>query len=218
MKSRDYKVCRENIYVGSLVITNKIYFIKEDNPHMEKKAEWLDTKTCTLYRNILFVPNDELLADDLLYNSPNYPVLNMTDPNLINFKGDSIIIKDTCNLEELLKYFNFKDELTYEDIIKIRKMFFTGRFAMDNCTLFGYSEVEPSGLKSYDDGLDKLYNTHRKFMKTNNGILSDKYWHALDQRGNNKLIDILYYEDMQIDTFKPSKKEGKIKSLKKIKK
>ena len=218
MKSRNYKVHRENIYVGSVVRTNKIYFIKEDNPHMKKETEWLDTETWTLYRNILFVPNDALLADDLLYNSPNYPILNMTDLNLISLKGNNTVIKDTCNLNEILKYFNFNSELTYEDIIKIRKIFFTGRFAMDNCSLFGYTEIEPSTLKPYDDGLDRSYNTYRKFTKTNSGILSDEYWYALDQRGNNKLIDVIYYENMSIDTFKPSKKEGKIKSLKHIKK
>lgn len=45
---------------------------------------------------MLFVPNKENLVDDLLYKSPNYPVLNVIDDEkCLNLKGRNIVIRNS---------------------------------------------------------------------------------------------------------------------------
>jgi len=52
----------------------------------------------------LFVPNEEKESNDLLYRSPSYPILNITDDDTcLNLGEKSIVIKDATNLAELLE-------------------------------------------------------------------------------------------------------------------
>ena len=136
-----------------------------------------------LSASIIPVINEDKLSNDLLYQSPNYPILNVTDDETcLNLGDNSIVIKDACNLAALLEYFGYKKDLTFEDIMKIRKTFFTGRFAKDNCQLFGWKETMAEDVTFYTNGvevnnpkeLEKFYNskaTHLIRIKRN----TDKY-------------------------------------------
>lgn len=153
MENRNYKVNRDNIYVGEVVRTDSIYRYNGDTDFFRTKPVMLDTGSWFSYRSMLFVPNEELLSNDLLYQSPNYPILNVTDDNICLSLGEkSIVIKDACNLAALLEYFGYNRELTFEDILKIRNTFFTGRFAKDNCELFGWKETMAEDVTFYAYG------------------------------------------------------------------
>ena len=108
MENRNYKVNRDNIYVGEVVRTDSIYRYNGDTDFFRTKPGMLDTGSWFSYRSMLFVLNEELLSNDLLYQSPNYPILNVTDDNTCLSLGEkSIVIKDACNLAALLEYFGY---------------------------------------------------------------------------------------------------------------
>lgn len=149
----NYKVCRDNVYLGAVVKTNSVYRYEGESDGFGIKTGQLMTGSWRHYRSMLFEPNENGLAKDLLYNSPNYPVLNITDDETcLKISSDTIVIKDACNLGQLLEYFGYNQELTFKDLVTIRKKFFTGRFAIDNCELFGYKESQPKDWIFYENG------------------------------------------------------------------
>ena len=129
MENKKYVVCRDNIYVGEVVRTDSIFRYDGDNNFFRTKPGQLMTGSWRSYRSMLFVPNEDKLSNDLLYISPNYPILNVTDDETcLNLRENSIVIKDACNLAVLLEYFGYKKDLTFEDIMKIRKTWIYVKF------------------------------------------------------------------------------------------
>ena len=233
MENKKYVVCRDNIYVGEVARTDSIYRYEGDRDYFGTKPGQLDTNSWRSYRSMLFVPNQDKLSNDLLYRSPNYPILNVTDDKTcLNLGKNSIVIKDACNLAALLEYFGYKKDLTFEDIMKIRKTFFTGRFAKDNCQLFGWEEVMAEDVTFYDKG-GKVTNPrelerrrrqfraeqqagHRMFSGVSESPLPREYWDVLDERGDNTLIDAIKYWNEKMNAFTPRKQEGPVKRLKRF--
>lgn len=233
MENRNYKICRDDIYVGFVVRTSNIYrFEGEKNSFGYYKSGMLYTDNWFPYRSMLFVPNEERLSNDLLYQSPNYPILNITDNNICLGLGEnSIVIKDACNLAALLEYFGYNKDLTFEDILKIRKTFFTGRFAKDNCELFGYKETMAEDVTFFAYGKEvtdpkevekkrrqfraEQQAGHRSFYGIFEHVLPSEYWDVLDYRGDKSLIEAIKWHE-KIDAFKPNKEEGPVKKLKPI--
>jgi len=233
MENKKYIVCRDNIYVGELVRTDSIYRYEGEDDFFRIKPGQLSTGSWRSYRSMLFVPNEDKLSNDLLYRTPNYPILNVTDDQTcLNLGENSIVIKDACNLATLLEYFGYKKDLTYEDIIKIRRTFFTGNFAENNCELFGYKETMAEDLTFYDKGekvtnpialakrrmqyrLDQLAG-HRMFSGVAESPLPSEYWDVLDERGNNSFMDVIEGWDEKMNAFAPHKEEGPVKRLKRF--
>ena len=119
MESRNYTVCRDDIFVGSVVKTDMVVRCESDIPFFDVQPGKLDTGAYKEYRSMLFVPDRNNFACDLLYNSPNYTALNVSDDAIsLATPENSIVVKDWYNLEELLRYFGYPSELTYEDIVK----------------------------------------------------------------------------------------------------
>lgn len=232
MRNPNYKVCRDNIYVGEVAKTNSIYRYEGDTDFFRTKPGQLNTGSWFHYRSMLFVPSEQKLADDLLYSATNYPILNITDDDIcLGINTDTIIIKDACNLAQLLEYLNYNQELTFEDLVDIRKKLFTGRFAMDNCELFGWKEDQPEDWTYYEGYNQPITDSrrikqkiadakkdqnagHRMFTGTSEGILRREYWDVLDSMGNKRLIDVLSGE--RINAFTPAEEEGLVKKLKRF--
>ena len=233
MENKKYVVCRDNIYVGEVVRTDSIYRYEGDDDFFRTKPGQLRAGSWRSYRSMLFVPNEDKLSNDLLYRTPNYPILNVTDDETcLNLGENSIVIKDACNLATLLEYFGYKKDLTYEDIIKIRRTFFTGNFAENNCELFGYKETMAEDLTFYDKGkkvtnpialakrrmqyrLDQLAG-HRMFSGVSDSPLPSEYWDVLDERGNNSFMDVIEGWDEKMNAFAPHKEEDPVKRLKRF--
>lgn len=230
MRARDYKVCRDDIYVGSVVKTDKIFRYEGEFDFFQTKPGQLDTGAYRHYRSMLFVPDENNFANDLLYNSPNYTALNVTNDAIsLATPEDSIILKDNYNLSELLKYFGYPEELTYQQIVEIRKRFFNGHFAKDNCELFGWKEDMPKDWTYYRDGKEVTnplrlrllqYKQeiarrmgHRSFSGINGAVLDEKLWDVLDKMGNHSFVDVLFRYDDHIDAFKPHREEENVYTL-----
>ena len=219
MENKKYVVCRDNIYVGEVIEIHgdKMY-------RNERKDNFFYTKPGQLYppvhkscRSMLFVPNENRFSDDLLYKSPNYPVLNVTDDETcLSLHKNSIVVTDAYNLSALLEYFGYKKYLTIEDIIEIRKTFFTGRFGMDNSRLFGMEEFIPDCFQPNIIDPNERYELYKKsvslgserhFVSIPTNDLPRELRRLLDERGKST------YGHTFDDSFKPSKEEGPIKKL-----
>ncbi len=116
--------------------------------------------------------------------------------------------------------------------MKIRKTFFTGRFAKDNCQLFGWKEIMAEDVTFYTNGEEvtnprelecrrrqfraEQQTGHRMFSGVSESPLPREYWDVLDKRGNNSLTDVIRGFDEKIDTFTPHKEEGPVKRLKRF--
>lgn len=230
MENRKYKVNRDSIYVGEVAMTDRIYRYEGESDFFRTRTGQLDTGSWFSYRSMLFIPNEDKLSNDLLFQSPNYPILNITDDETcLGLKEKSIVIKGACNLAELLQYFGYDKNLTYEDILRIRKTFFTGRFAKDNCELFGLKETMAEDTTFYAYGgqkvtdpkeLEKCRNQFkrdqqagfRSFSGGNEGVLPKEYWDVLDDRGDHTLIEALEF-NVKMNAFAPHKQEGPIRKL-----
>ena len=198
MKNRKYVVCRDNIYVGELIKTDDIYQYERDG-----KKELISGAYYSL-RSILFVPDEKGLADDLIYNSPKYPILNITDnQKCLSLGENSIVIQNIINLNELLEYFGYEKKLTFDDIMKIRKKFFNGYFGKNHCELFGMIE------NVNEDTMSVSYSS------VSPCILDRKYFFGLDNLGDD-VVGFLLGDCFKANAFKPSKIEGPVRKLKRF--
>lgn len=192
MRSKEYKVKRDDVYVGSVIKTGDIYRWTGTMDHHHTKHGQLYAPFYKHYRSMLFVPDDNNRANDLLYRSKRYPVLNITDDETcLNAGKDSVVIQNATNISELLKYYGYDEILTYEDILEIRKYFFTGHFVKENEELF----VKGAEYKA-------------KYA------LPSQYFDILKSMGDKSLLDVIFGFDKRMNAFVPAKEEGKIKKLK----
>lgn len=212
MKKKDYIIKRKDVYLGEIVKANGIFKRLTSG---RDKAGNLDIKNATFYRNMLFTPTIDKFASDLLYNTDDYPILNGTNRDYILNQDEGIIlVRDYYNLDELLEYFCYNDELNITDIIKIYNTFFTGKFGIDNCTLFGRSEIPAEEIEFYHENelvtggilLEKYKSEYRKLQKQGKGLYT-----KLDESTLPRHYFLLLQNDKK--SFTPSKEEGKIKKL-----
>lgn len=226
MKKRDYEIYRDEIMAGEVVKPQELHWGRECFGEEENK---LYTNSWRPYRSMLFVPTEDKFANDLLYQSPNYPVLNLTDPNTCLKFGDGAVVKDAFYLGPLLQFFGYDEVLGYKDILRIRKTFFTGRFAKDNCELFGYKETKPEDLTYYRNGKEitdpkelkkriaeerkSQKNGHRMFSGVYSSPLSSDYFDRLDDLGDATLYEVLNDYKDKLNAFAPSLHEGPVKKL-----
>lgn len=147
MKSRRYEVERMNIYAGEVMKVGQIY----SNPIVissarlnEKEVHASGTKKC---RSILFTIDENNFSNDLLYNSPAYPILNMTECerylDIISYGGKDIfyhadnsgsgifVINNILELGSLLRYLGFDEQIDYKQMLEIRKLIFSGTFSSE---------------------------------------------------------------------------------------
>lgn len=228
-----YSVKRDEIYAGQVITDFNIETKRtEDKP----KVGYSIT-----YRSILFTINHLRLAEDLLYSSPNYPIFNISDIETI--KNSPIIINNACNIGPLLKRLYYKSELDYMDVYGIRKRLFNGNYPNEHCELFGLQKLVPEQKIYYDEKGKVIHDpeTLKEFIKkakreeligrynfTEMNDVEDldprliekyflpyEYFKLLHELGDNTLLEVMLgYEDKK-DTFKPDKREGMIRSLKK---
>lgn len=168
-------------------------------------------------RSMLFVLDENMHANDLLYNSPHYPIFNISS-NSDCLKSKISLLHYTYSLEKVLEYFNYPEQLTYEDIVKVREQFFSCDFVLDNCELFGRIETfNESGLEITDSK-----GNHRTFnMINNDSILYPCYFQCLLKNKDKfiiesftKLNELKWANGFVNDSFLPHEFEGPIRRLK----
>lgn len=122
--TKDYRVCRDTIYAGSVIKTKRVLTI--DNK--------IYVPDYTKLRSTIFTINEDGLAQDLLYNAPNYPIRGISDSSKTN---NDIIINNAFKMKPLLDLYGFCNLLYYIDIITAKNIFFSGSFVKHNLGLFG---------------------------------------------------------------------------------
>ena len=156
---------------------------------------------------MLFTLDENKHADDLLYNSPHYPILNISN-NKDCLESDICICHETFQMERFLKDFGYPEELTFDQILEIRKRFFCVSFIVDNCELLGYKESDPT-----DTGME-IYDATGKHRTFNEPKYDSRFgWNYFQMIRMNKDYYSPYEENNFHDNFKPCEEEGPINSL-----
>ena len=252
MENRNYKVDRNNIYVGDVIVieddrmrvtkapkpfmdgstleeayeaykewaqlnSNRTYLLKRMNfENLGPDEEWsrIDyyrvSRCIPRLRSMLFTLDENNHANDLLYDSPHYPIFDIS-PDEDCLKSPICIGHNTYELRELLKYDGFSEELGYEDILRIRNTYFTCDYALNNCEFFGVRETGPheTGLFCYDSKAN--YRTFNDYMDVYIEGAQFPYTYFFMLVYNKDYYD--YHSKCVIDMFKPRDEEGPIKSL-----
>lgn len=223
MKSNNYVVKRKDIYVGvvSCIYKEKIKIFEtgiydlelstkeEKTKKFDNRKYMLVPKEQLLYgngseidgfnRSMLFVLDEQGCANDLLYDSPHYPIFNISSNDLC-LNASIGLCNYIFEMGEFLKVFGYGENLTYDDILEIKDKFF-GDFMIANCELLGRYETDPesTGYETYD-----MQGNHHTFnLIKEDSLLPDCYfsmlWHTRNKKNN--------------DVFIPSELEGPIKKL-----
>jgi len=133
MEKRNYTVCRDNIYMGTVINISKEYHYEEKQTLSCDSLSQPDFDPRDYYyRTMFFVLDENKLSNDLLYRTPSYPVLNVTDDiDNLNTDENSIVISDSYSLSPFLEYLGYGEEITYEDIIEIRNIILDESFDIE---------------------------------------------------------------------------------------
>ncbi len=158
MKNINYKVDRDNVHIGTIVKAKYVDTIDKSAARILKlpkkfmvARDWKEVR-----QSVLFVPDENKRMNDLLYDSPAYRVLNITpapeDPDdIILASPAELIVNYPYNISEILAYLGYQKELTYGDILKIKKVIFSPDFCDQFCELFGFRETYPTEVEYYEN-------------------------------------------------------------------
>ena len=187
MKNGRYVINRDDVYVGEVVDTVSI--------SKEKDCETLCTGPYITFRSMLFILTEEKLADDLLYDSKNYPILNVTPKdiltsNSVKTKHGVLVIPKAYNLGEVLKFYGYSEKLNIFDIINISRTILSKGFAYEHCEDFGW---------------EKLGNEMGYCSRDTKNPLFDMFSVLNDLSGS--------HSDSSINAFMPRLGEGKPRKL-----
>ena len=206
---------RDLIYVGKIA---RVYTLKKnDDTNVKDKYIPIDYEQ---YRSIIFTIDKDGLCNDLLYDSPKYAVLNHTDNDIYwsnmlkenkhwGFEPKLVVI-DAINIGMLLKKLGFGEQLTIDNIKYIKNVIFNKKILEGKCYQFGLVPTTSSKIigwcnkgtdkEKYIIGPTKLYNEMKPYRD------------AINKFGSDKKISILKKGiQVNLDAFKPSRKEGKVK-------
>ena len=144
---------RDEICVGEVIKPEKVEQYPENHfgPHFDGRATnkslggQLYVPKYEFLRNMLYIQHEDDKPLDLLYESPKYPILNVSDKRLC--LDCPIIVGDYWNLGMLLKAFGYPEDLNFEDIEDIPEHLFNLEFMKKECREFGWLETRSGGFK-----------------------------------------------------------------------
>lgn len=217
--TKDYRVTRNSIYVGSVVKLKNGSKLTDD----------LSIVNCEKYRTILFSKNEDNNAVDLLYKSPLYPIFGYND----NIDQDSLFVTGACSLEEILEFYGFNYLLYYDDAISIKNIYFSDTFLKHNLRLFGITKkfVDETCVYPKDKDNDDFYIKLKFIVKSicseldENGKVSFSHLYQSGKLPVEIIDAILEARELskyqtnkksfisKCDSFTPVKEEGIIKKL-----
>lgn len=220
LKRAKYTVPRENVYVGQVARIGDTYNALKTTGYVTKGVNYCLLLPMSIpLRSMLFTIDKNGLAHDLLYESPNYPVLDWANPdsiNATNHNNNGIIIQSICHLDPLLKYYQYSQLLKYPDIEEIRRKFFNGHFALKHYDLFGYKRIKNpirakvEAIRTFD--MDTAVKKCFAIDEEASYILPPEYFGVLDNYGNISFIKS-FVSGRPMHAFVPPELEGKIKKL-----
>lgn len=138
---KKYIATRKDICTGLLIIKNDEELIEKRIKEQKSHKFFLtDDSVC---RGMLFNVNEDGLANDLIYTTPNNYPIDVIEPK---FDAENeFIIKFYVELEELLKYMGYGIDLTQSDLNQIYWKLITHCFWIWHHAdeLLGWKELRP---------------------------------------------------------------------------
>ena len=201
---------RENIYYGKVALYNRqMDKITKDRIVLFNLSE---------YAIINNINTNPALFYDLFYETPKYATTSLEgcknievtdrvyfirDYYDLNHVYGNIFVYNRINLNTLLEYFGFPEEMSAQDCMDMYKNLFDGIFAYENCELFGYQKkpalIWKNGmLVAREKKLDKYSMSSYDLVNENN---LTPYFQVLNQ------ID---YQNPEA-CFEPFEEEGQIR-------
>lgn len=151
-KKERFVVERKNIYAGEIIAPFHSVEVEISNERGNKlSVEELKEQGISnveffagsVYRGILFKADENGLGQDLIYNTPAYPISSA--PSKIS-ADSKIIIARTTNLDKLLEYLEYEDQLTGSDLLRVFGTLITSdRWIKANQRLFGLIKLRCGG-------------------------------------------------------------------------
>lgn len=177
MMTQKYVVARKDVHGGTLLKPfTDIKIQAFDARGEELTNEDLEKQGITnlqvfgglVCRGMLFNIDEDGLSNDLIYNSPKYPIIGSQPKASLENK---FAIKDDIQLEELLKYLNYNEYLTQKDLYKIFKMFIkNNRWLRQHMELFGWVKTDMGYCSGGDETISHdIYSKLRSISCSKNG-------------------------------------------------
>ncbi len=159
-----YVIKRNEVMAGRLLMVLPIepadYIIKKIPSFSVYKG-----LTSLDYRGMLYSVDENNLANDLVYTTPtNYSIDGLGE--VVLSKPVNFVLTNNIQLDELLKYLGFREDLTRNDINKIFNMLIKHKnWLMTHLDLFGV--------------FDCLFGSY--IVKDNNAMFSPKMFYELNK-------------------------------------
>ena len=147
--ANNYVIARKDVCAGELLKPGGIVNIKVDSTDEElvdqeynnqgvKKVAFYGGIVC---RGMLFSVNENGLSNDLIYDSPEYPIDGIKPEHNVT---SNCIITHYVELEALLKHLKYNDELTQDDLNNIFNKLITHTKWLDcHPELVGWANGKP---------------------------------------------------------------------------
>lgn len=138
---------RKDVCAGQLIKKIDIEFKILDAENNEINKEELEKRgilnfsSGIICRGMLFRVDENGLANDLVYTTPNPYRIDGIEPQQETDKN--LIINNYVELEELLKYLKYGEDLTQKDLNAIHKKLIThDRWLRSHMELFGWQKID----------------------------------------------------------------------------
>lgn len=172
-----YVVKRKDVCAGQLIKKMDIEFKIFDAENNEISREELEKRGILNFsasagiicRGMLFRVDENGLANDLVYTTPTPYRIDRIEPQQETDKN--LIINDYVELEELLKYLKYGEDLTQKDLNTIHKKLIThDRWLRNHMELFGWQRTAFGEKDGNDTTLStSIYYNLRRIETVRNG-------------------------------------------------
>ena len=206
-RNSNYSVSRSNIYTGVLVRGYKIERAHDD--FFERREGEYYLRAYNPYRSMIFRLSENRLAMDLLYDTPEVPVLNYSDVSQV--LPNRLMVDYAVNVSLLLERLGFDEYLEYEDILKFKDML-NDNLLFENINLFSESKNNKNlGLKKLLVKISFNKELKRKAESKINSSMTSYDFLKLQRTVDGNKVRV--YSENGLNLFEPSSRE-KVKSLK----
>lgn len=155
---KKYVVSRKDVCAGQLLRVEhpniQMFGLESDSLvpiNVENSGIKISITSALVCRGMLFSVDELGFANDLVYTTPvNYPISGISED-----KNNNFTIEHYVELDEILKYLRYGEDLTQRDLNKIQKtLLCSNKWLRRNRELFGYDSSQncfsDNGILDFD--------------------------------------------------------------------
>ncbi len=192
------RINRDEIYIGDVVKVSKYQ------------------TNIKYYRKIMYTINANKIVWDLLYDSPNYPILENTYPAI-----DIIGVVNSHNIGRYLDILGYNSYLSLDECKEARKALFGAKQLIHN-NFIKYQLEEDNRGEFESLMLSSRDRYFKEFLLTRIGDMAKIYNDKLEKSDLYQIHSLLYlyklaciyYPENRYNRFLPSKEEASVRILK----